>query len=73
LPTNPRDWGAIGSRSSVEEDGDRVEEDSKPCLVNSSSAPVDSYPDQEKEVVQEEVTHNKIPAGWTCVKLEPDC
>jgi hypothetical protein len=72
--TNPRDGcAAIGSGSYVEKDGDRDEEDSKPCLVTSISALVDSYPDQEEEVGQEEATRNTIPAGWKCVKLEPDC
>jgi hypothetical protein len=65
--TNPRDGGAIGSRSSVEKNVDRDE-------MTSSSAPADSYPDQEEEVVQQEAKkRNKIPAGWKCVKLEPDC
>jgi hypothetical protein len=55
--TNPSD-GAIGSRSSVENDAGRDEEDSTPS----------------PEVVQgEEVPHPKIPVGWTLVKLEPDC
>jgi hypothetical protein len=57
--TNPR-GGAIGSRSYVEKDGGRDDEDSKPSLVTSSSALVASYPDQ--EVVQD--THNTIPSGW---------
>jgi hypothetical protein len=70
--TNPR-GSAIGNRSSVEKDGGRDEEDSKPSLVvNSSSALVASYPDP--EVVQEEATlYNKIPSGWKRIKLEPDC
>jgi hypothetical protein len=54
--------GAIGSRSPVEEDGGRHEEDSKPSLVTSISALVASYPDQ--EVVREEATQNKVPSGW---------
>jgi hypothetical protein len=70
--TNPRD-GAIGSRSSVEKDGAArdEEDDSKPSMVTSSSAILDSYPDQEAEVVQQEAY--KIPSGWKRVKLEPDC
>jgi hypothetical protein len=48
----------------------RDEEDSKPSLVT-SSALIASYPDQ--EVVQEEATHDRIPSGWTRLKLEPDC
>jgi hypothetical protein len=59
--TNPR-GSAIGNRSSVEKDGGRDEEDSKPSLVTSISALVASYPDQ--EVVREEATHNTIPSGW---------
>jgi hypothetical protein len=59
--TNPR-GGAIGSRSYVEKDGGRDDEDSKPSLVTSSSALVASYPDQ--EVVREEAHHNTIPSGW---------
>jgi hypothetical protein len=55
--TNPRD-GAIGSRSSVENDAGRDEDDSTPSP---------------EEVVQEEATHLEIPVGWTLVKLEPDC
>jgi hypothetical protein len=53
--TNPID-GAIGSRSSVENDAGRDEEDSTPS----------------PEVVQEEAPYLKIPVGWTLVKLEPD-
>jgi hypothetical protein len=54
--TNPRD-GAIGSRSSVEEnDAGHDEEDSTPS----------------PDVAQEEATRPKIPVGWTLVKLEPD-
>jgi hypothetical protein len=68
--TNPR-GGAIGKRSSVEKDGGRDEEDSKPSLVTPSSALVASYPDQ--ELVQKGSMHYKIPAGWKLVKLEPDC
>jgi hypothetical protein len=50
--------GAIGgSPNSVENDGGRDEEDSKSSEV----------------AVQEEATHNKLPIGWTPVKLEPDC
>jgi hypothetical protein len=68
--TNPR-GGAIGSPSSMEKDGGRDEEDSKPSpLVTSSDALIASYPDQ--EVVQEEAAHHEIPLGWTRVKLEPD-
>jgi hypothetical protein len=60
---NPR-GGAIGSRSPVEKDGGRDEEDSKPSLGTSVSAlVVASYPDQEV-VVREEATHNTIPSGW---------
>jgi hypothetical protein len=70
--TNPRGSATSGSPSSVENDGGRDDEDSKPSLVTSSSALLASYPDQE-EVVQEEATHYKIPLGWKCVKLEPDC
>jgi hypothetical protein len=63
--TNPR-YGAIGSSpSSVEKDGGREEEDSKPSPkpspVTSNSALVASYPDQ--KVVQED-THYEIPSGW---------
>jgi hypothetical protein len=47
----------MGSRSSVENDAGRDEEDSTPS----------------PEVVQEEAPHLKIPVGWTLVKLEPDC
>jgi hypothetical protein len=54
--TNPR-GGAIGSRSSVENDTGRDEDDSTPS----------------PEVVQEVATHLEIPVGWTLVKLEPDC
>jgi hypothetical protein len=54
--TNPSD-GSIGSRSSVENDAGRDEEDSTPS----------------PEVLQAEVPHPKIPVGWTLVKLEPDC
>jgi hypothetical protein len=73
--TNPR-GGAIGSPSSMEkDDGDgpdeEEEEDSKPSPVTSSSALTASYPDE--EVVQEDATHYKLPAGWKRVKLEPDC
>jgi hypothetical protein len=63
--TNPR-GGAIGSPSSVERDGGRDEEDSKPSPLVTSSALIASYPNQ--EVVQED----RIPSGWTRVKLEPD-
>jgi hypothetical protein len=69
--TNPRGSAAIGKRRSVEKDGGRDDEDSKPSLVTSSSTLlVASYPDQ--EAVQEE-PHYKIPSGWKRVKLEPDC
>jgi hypothetical protein len=68
--TNPI-GGAIGSRSSVEKDGDRDEEDSEPSLGASSSALIASYPDQ--EIVQQEATHYEIPPLWKRVKLEPDC
>jgi hypothetical protein len=63
--TNPR-GGATGSPSSVERDGGRDEEDSKPSPLVTSSALIASYPNQ--EVVQED----RIPSGWTRVKLEPD-
>jgi hypothetical protein len=54
--TNPTD-GAIGSRSSVENDaGCDEEEDSTPS----------------PEVAQAEAPHLEIPVGWTLVKLEPD-
>jgi hypothetical protein len=49
--THPR-GGAIGSRSSVENDGGRNEEDSKPPPL------VASYPHQ--EIVQEEATHQLV-------------
>jgi hypothetical protein len=55
--TNRGDGSAMGSRSSVENDAGRDEEDSTPS----------------PEVVQEEAPHLKIPVGWTLVKLEPDC
>jgi hypothetical protein len=59
---------AIVSPSSVEKDGRRDEEDSKPYLVTTtSSALVASYPDQED--VQEEATHTTISSGsWKRVK-----
>jgi hypothetical protein len=63
---------AIGSCSSVKEDGcGRVEdkEDSNPSLVT-RSALMGSSPSQ--EFVQEEAP-GQIPSGWTRVKLEPDC
>jgi hypothetical protein len=53
--TNPRD-GAIGSRSSVENEDGHDEEDPTPS----------------PDVVQEEATRPQIPVGWTLVKLEPD-
>jgi hypothetical protein len=62
---NPR-GGAVGSPSYVEKDGGRDEEDSKPSPLVTSSALIASYPNQ--EVVQED----RIPSGWTRVKLEPD-
>jgi hypothetical protein len=68
--TNPR-GGDIGSRSSVEKDGGRDEEDATPSLVISSSALIASYPNE--EVIREESTHYEIPSGWKRVKLEPDC
>jgi hypothetical protein len=70
--TNPRGGAIIGSPSAMEKDGGRDEEDSKPSpLVTSSDALIASYPDQ--EVVQEEaIPHDRIPSGWTRVKLEPD-
>jgi hypothetical protein len=52
---NPSD-GSIGSRSSVENEDGRDEEDSTPS----------------PEVDQEEATRSEIPLGWTLVKLEPD-
>jgi hypothetical protein len=58
--TDPRGGTTIGSRSSVEKDDGRDEEDSKPSLVTSNCAPIASYPDQ--EVAQD--TQNKIPPGW---------
>ena len=57
---------AIGSCSSVEEDGGgRVEDDSSRALIA-------SYPVQ--EVVQEAaaIASGEIPFGWTRAKLEPD-
>jgi hypothetical protein len=56
---NPRDGAAVDSRSSVENDAGRDEEDSTPS----------------PEVVQEEEAkkHYEIPPGWKCLKLEPDC
>jgi hypothetical protein len=63
---------SAGSFSSVKEHGHgRIEEDSNPSLMTSSSAQIASYPDQ--EVVEEEATPGQIPFGWTRVKLEPDC
>jgi hypothetical protein len=64
---------AIDSCGSVEEDGGRNEEDSKPSPVTSSSArTLSSFPKQEV-VQQEEAAPGEIPSGWTRVKLEPDC
>jgi hypothetical protein len=57
---------AIVSPSSVEKDGRRDEEDSKPYLVTTTnSALVASYPDQ--EFVQEDA-HYSIPSGPKRVK-----
>jgi hypothetical protein len=67
--TNPR-GGATGSPSSVEKDGSRDKEDSKPSPLVTSSALIASSPDQ--EVVQEEAPYLNIPVGWKLVKLEPD-
>jgi hypothetical protein len=57
--------------SSVKTNDGRDEEDPQPALVTSSVRIAGSDPVQEI-VVEEEVTPDDIPAGWTRTKLEPN-
>lgn len=61
------------SCSPVDEDAGRSEEDPSLSLVTSSTAIVDSDPDQDAVLEEEATPDAYLPPGWTHIKLEPDC
>jgi hypothetical protein len=64
---------AAGSCSCSEENGDGRDEkepEPEPAIVTSGTLIRSSDPDQ--DIVREKAAPDKIPAGWTRTKLEPD-